>query len=115
MVNNAASFGRSGVHDFVLIRGSAIVLALYTLFMAGFFITTPNVTFEVWHGLFANLGMKIFTLMAVIAVMVHAWIGIWQVLSDYVKATFLRASLQLIFSLALIAYFASSVMILWGV
>ena len=115
MVNNAATVGRSGVHDFILLRASAVVLAAFVLFMAGFFITTPEVTYEIWHGLFANVCMKIFTMVAMFSLLAHAWIGIWQVLSDYVKATFLRASLQLIFSLALIAYFASSVMILWGV
>ena len=30
MVNNAATVGRSGVHDFILLRASAIILALYT-------------------------------------------------------------------------------------
>ena len=38
MVNNVATVGRSGVHDFILLRASAIILALYTLFLAGFFI-----------------------------------------------------------------------------
>lgn len=36
MVNNAATVGRSGVHDFILLRASAVVLAAFVLFMAGF-------------------------------------------------------------------------------
>ena len=115
MVNNAATFGRSGVHDFLLLRGSAIVLAAYTLFIACFFITTSEVTYAVWQGFFSNLGTKIFTLLAIIAVLIHAWIGIWQVLSDYVKPAFLRGVLQLVFSVTLLAYFATGVLTLWGV
>jgi succinate dehydrogenase / fumarate reductase membrane anchor subunit len=115
MVNNAATFGRSGVHDFILIRGSAIVLALYSLFIGYFFISTPTVTFDLWQGFFANLGVKIFTLVAIIAVLIHAWIGIWQVLSDYVKPALLRGLLQLFFSVTLLAYLATGFLALWGV
>jgi len=64
MVNNAATVGRSGVHDFILIRASAIILALYTFFLVGFFVTTPDVTFEIWQAFFGNIFTKIFTILA---------------------------------------------------
>ena len=48
MVTAAATFGRSGSHDFILLRASAIVMVLYSLFMAGFFLSTPDVTYQVW-------------------------------------------------------------------
>ena len=115
MVDNVATVGRNGVHDFILIRASAIILVLYTLFLAGFFITTPNVTFDLWHGLFANMGVKIFTLLALISLVVHAWIGIWQVLSDYIKPAFLRGSLLFFFSVTLLAYLAAGFITVWGV
>jgi succinate dehydrogenase / fumarate reductase membrane anchor subunit len=115
MVNNAATVGRSGVHDFILIRASAVVLAAYVLFMAGFFITTPMVTFEIWQGLFANSAMKVFTLVSLFSVLIHAWIGVWQVLSDYVKPALLRGALQFIFTITLLVYFTAGVLTVWGV
>ncbi|WDE10318.1 succinate dehydrogenase, hydrophobic membrane anchor protein [Thalassomonas haliotis] len=115
MVNNAATVGRSGVHDFILLRASALILACYVLFMAGFFVITPQVTFDIWHGLFSSLAMKVFTLLAIIAVLVHAWIGIWQVLSDYIKTAFLRGALQFIFTVTLLVYFAAGFLTVWGV
>ncbi|MBO9488769.1 succinate dehydrogenase, hydrophobic membrane anchor protein [Endozoicomonas sp. G2_1] len=115
MVNNAATVGRSGVHDFILLRSTAIILALYTLFIAGFFLTTPDVTFEIWQGLFANTLVKVFTILAALSVMVHAWIGIWQVLSDYVKPAFLRGGLQFVFSVTLVVYFVTALLTVWGV
>jgi len=130
MVTNAASVGRSGVHDFILIRTSAIILALYILFIAYFFISTPEVTFAVWHGFFANIGVKIFTLLAIISLLIHAWIGVWQVLSDYVKPAFLRGVfnaaddvdpafvrgvLQFILTIVLLVYFVAGILIVWGV
>jgi succinate dehydrogenase / fumarate reductase membrane anchor subunit len=115
MVNSATTFGRSGVHDFILLRSTAIILASYALFMAYFFITTPQVTFEVWTAFFAHKGVKIFTSLAIIAVMIHAWIGIWQVLTDYIKCSKLRGGLQFLFSVALVSYFVTGFMTVWGV
>lgn len=115
MVNNAATVGRSGVHDFILLRASAVILALYTLLIAGFFVVTPEVTYENWHGFFSCMSVKVATLLAIIALLIHAWIGVWQVLSDYVKPAFLRGSLQFFFSVTLLAYLASGFLIVWGV
>ncbi len=115
MVNNAATVGRSGVHDFILLRASAIVLAVYTLFIAWFFITTPEVTYTVWQDFFASTCTKVLTLLALIALLIHGWIGVWQVLSDYIKPAFLRGSLQFIFSIILLAYLCAGFLIVWGV
>ncbi|OUS32996.1 succinate dehydrogenase, hydrophobic membrane anchor protein [Thalassotalea sp. 42_200_T64] len=115
MVTNVATLGRSGVHDFILIRASAIVLAFYSIFMMGFFITTPEVSFEIWHGLFSNLAMQIFTILAVVAVLFHAWIGIWQVLTDYVKNSQLRGLLQFLFTITLFVYVTAVLLTVWGV
>jgi len=37
MVSNASALGRNGVHDFILVRATAIVLTLYIIYMVGFF------------------------------------------------------------------------------
>ena len=39
MVANAATLGRSGVHDYIIIRVAGINLALYAFFLLGFFLT----------------------------------------------------------------------------
>lgn len=68
-----------------------------------------------WHGLFSNLSMKVFTLLALIALLVHAWIGIWQVLTDYIKCSKLRGVLQFIFVIAAFSYLSVGVLTVWGV
>ncbi|MFA0070506.1 succinate dehydrogenase membrane anchor subunit, partial [Vibrio breoganii] len=32
MVNNVSTFGRNGVHDYLLIRATAIIMTLYTIY-----------------------------------------------------------------------------------
>ncbi len=42
MVNSVTNYGRNGVHDWIIQRASAVILALYTLFLLGFVIATPD-------------------------------------------------------------------------
>ncbi len=115
MVNVVVSAGRNGVHDFILLRASAIILVLYTLLLAGFFVVTPTVTYDVWQNFFACTIVKVSTGVALLALLVHARIGVWQVLSDYVKPAFLRGALQFFFSVTLLAYVVFGFLIVWGV
>ncbi len=64
MVSNASALGRNGVHDFILVRATAIVLTLYIIYMVGFFATSGELTFEVWTGFFSSAFTKVFTLLA---------------------------------------------------
>jgi succinate dehydrogenase / fumarate reductase membrane anchor subunit len=107
--------GRNGTHDFILLRASAVILALYTLFLAGFFVVTQEVSFNVWQEFFACMPVKIATMLALLALLVHAKIGVWQVLSDYIKPAFLRGALQFLFSVLLLAYVLFGFSIVWGV
>ena len=115
MVTNQASIKRDGVQDFVSLRATAAIIAAYSVFMAWFFITTDNLTFIEWRGLFSGLAMKVFTLATLVAVMIHVRIGLWQVLTDYVKATGLRAGLQFILNIIAFGYVAVGLFVLWGV
>ncbi|MGY5453252.1 succinate dehydrogenase, hydrophobic membrane anchor protein [Agarivorans sp. MS3-6] len=113
MVTNAATFGRSGVHDFLLIRATAIILTLYTLYIIGF-IACTDVTYQSWSGFFAWLPTKVFTLLALLSMLIHAWIGLWQVLTDYVKCAALRMGLQFSLTVLALVYVASGLFIIWG-
>ncbi|MCL1075131.1 succinate dehydrogenase, hydrophobic membrane anchor protein [Shewanella dokdonensis] len=115
MVTNAASFGRSGVHDFIMLRASAVILACYAVFLVVFAAVSSPLTYAVWHGLYAALPMKVFTLLALIALLIHAWIGVWQVLTDYVKNVSLRGVLQFVFVVTAFVYLAAGILIVWGV
>ncbi|MGD9592998.1 MAG: succinate dehydrogenase, hydrophobic membrane anchor protein [Candidatus Berkiella sp.] len=44
----------------------------------------------------------------------HAWIGLWTVLTDYVKPLLIRYVFQAIILLALFVYVVWGIFILWG-
>ena len=52
MVSNVTNFGRNGVYDWMVQRVTAFVLALYTLFMLGFLLASPNLDYAAWSALF---------------------------------------------------------------
>lgn len=115
MVSNASALGRNGVQDFILVRATAIVLTLYIIYMVGFFAINSEVTFEAWTGFFSSAFTKVFTLLALFSVLIHAWIGMWQVLTDYVKSLALRLTLQLAIVVALAVYVIYGFVVVWGV
>jgi succinate dehydrogenase / fumarate reductase membrane anchor subunit len=114
MVASVTNFGRSGVYDWLMQRVSAVVLGLYVLFMIGFFVMTPHVTYENWHNLFACTSMKVFSLLAILSLGAHAWIGLWTVSTDYMKNGIARFVFQAACGLVMFIYVVWGIQILWG-
>lgn len=54
-------------------------------------------------------------MLALFAILIHGWIGIWQVLTDYIKPAGLRAGLQFFVIALLLVYLFSGFFIVWGV
>lgn len=115
MVNSVTNFSRSGVSDWVVQRISAVVLAIYTVILVGFFIITPDVTFSAWQGLFSQTWMKIVSLASLIALCAHAWVGMWTIATDYLKGTLVRFVFQVVCAGFIFAYLVWGIDILWRV
>ena len=114
MVKVAGTFGRSGVHDFILLRASAVVLLVYIIYLVGF-VALNDITYASWSSFFGLTLTKVLTIFALVAMLVHAWIGLWQVLTDYVKCTLLRGILQFVLTSMAFVYLILGFVILWGV
>ncbi|NHB93820.1 succinate dehydrogenase membrane anchor subunit [Photorhabdus cinerea] len=115
MVSNASALGRTGIHDWLLLRASAIIIVLYVIYILGFVAVTSDITYEVWRGFFSSSITKVSTVLALFSILAHAWIGMWQVLTDYVKPLALRLVLQLAIVVALMAYLIYGTIVVWGV
>lgn len=115
MVTTITSFGRSGLYDWMMQRVTAVILALYTVFMLGYLVSHPDLTFAEWRGLFDGTAMRIFTLLAMLSMVAHAWIGLWSVSTDYIKATGARFVFQSVCGLLAFIYVVWGIQILWGI
>ncbi len=122
MVTQVTNFARSGVADWVIQRATAVVLAVYTVFLFGYLLFTPDLDYASWRGLFDQTWVKIFTLISLLATCAHAWIGMWTVGTDYIgmhyfgeNANRWRAVYQFGCVLVLFVYLIWGSSILWGV
>ena len=121
MVTQVTSFGRSGLSDWLIQRVSAVVLLAFFVFITGYLLSHPDVTFEQWKALFNHTWMRAFTTLAIVSVVVHAWIGLWSVSTDYMtvrlmgpKGNIVRLVFQAGYSLVLFYYLVWGLQVLWG-
>ena len=114
MVASVTSLGRNGLYDWLIQRFSAVVLAVYTIFMLGYLLLNPDLTYAQWSGLFDCTPMRIFSLLALFSIGAHAWVGLWTISTDYMKATGVRIIFQAVCGVAMFAYVVWGVQILWG-
>ncbi|MET1253773.1 succinate dehydrogenase, hydrophobic membrane anchor protein [Aliikangiella maris] len=115
MVTSATSLGRSGLHDWVIQRVSAVVLAAYVIYLTGFVLSAESMSFNLWHSLFAQTWFKIFSLLAIASLCFHAWIGLWIVSTDYIKPTAIRLVFQVLVILLCFAFLIWGAQIIWSV
>ena len=122
MVTNVTNLSRSGLSDWMAQRVSAVVLAAYFIFLIGYLVVHPGIDYAQWHILFSNNAMRIFSLLALVALGAHAWVGMWTIATDYLtpmafgkSATAIRFLFQAVCGVAMFAYFVRGVQILWGI
>lgn len=119
-IKSATGLTGSGSRDWIVQRISAVVLAVYSVVLLGFFLT-HDVTYEAWSGFMMSLPMRLFSLVAIIALAGHAWVGMWTVFTDYIttsklgpSASALRLALQAAMIIAILVYLFWGIMIFWG-
>jgi succinate dehydrogenase / fumarate reductase membrane anchor subunit len=108
MVTSITTPGRSGLHDWLIQRISAIILAAYIVYLSVFIFSKGTLPFEVWSALFEQTWFKIFSLLSFLALNFHIWIGLWIISTDYLKPFVLRLSFQII------SVFICTALSIWG-
>ncbi len=114
MVNRVVVGAHYGLRDWLIQRISAVVMAVYSLFMAVYLLMQPRLDYDVWTELFSSLVMRTFTLLFLMCLFYHAWIGMRSIVMDYVKPAGLRLAIHVLVILASLLYTIWSVQILWG-
>lgn len=111
------SLGGTGSRDWLTQRFTAVFLALYMVFLLGFIIKHTlhhgALSYDAWAGLFALPSMFIATVFALFCIAFHAWVGLWTIVTDYIKVTYLRYLLLGIFLMTLFSYVLWGILILW--
>jgi succinate dehydrogenase / fumarate reductase membrane anchor subunit len=114
MVKRVVVGAHYGLRDWLMQRVTAVVITAFTLILIVAIATQPTGDYAAWKALWSHGFIRFTALLAVISLLLHAWIGVRDIFMDYVKSTALRLSLQVLVILALVLYGAWSVQILWS-
>ncbi|HXU94541.1 MAG TPA: succinate dehydrogenase, hydrophobic membrane anchor protein [Gallionella sp.] len=114
MVNRVVVGAHYGLRDWLIQRISAIVMALYFVALVAWVMWQPYLDYNVWTALFSSQWVRSVTLLFLLSLYYHAWVGVRDIVMDYVKPAGVRLTIYVLVILALIYYMIWSVQILWG-
>jgi len=115
MLNRIVTGAHYGLRDWLIQRVTAVVMVLYTLTITGYLLLQPVANFDAWTLLFSSNMVRSFSLLFLLSVFYHAWIGVRDIVMDYVKPAAIRLFIHVWVILALLLYAIWSVQILWGI
>jgi succinate dehydrogenase / fumarate reductase membrane anchor subunit len=115
MVRRVPVGAHYGLRDWLVQRVTAVVMAMYSLMMLAIVVFAPPAHYGAWKGLFGQQWFRLASLLFALSVFWHAWVGVRDILMDYIKATGMRLALQVLVVLSLVAYALWSIQILWSI
>ncbi|HKA40654.1 MAG TPA: succinate dehydrogenase, hydrophobic membrane anchor protein [Burkholderiales bacterium] len=114
MVKREVIGAHYGLRDWLAQRITAVVMGVYTLMMLGVLASTPRLDYWSWKTLWELPVMRYATMLFLLSLLLHAWIGVRNIFMDYIKDPGLRLTLYVLVIGALVGYLIWSVQILWG-
>ena len=115
MVKRIVTGAHYGIRDWLMQRITALVMAVYTVLFASSLYMSPAVTYDSWKDMFSQGWMRLATFLFLLSLFLHAWVGMRDILMDYVKATGLRLALEVLVIVVLAGYTGWAVQILWRI
>lgn len=96
-------------------RLTALAMASYIFVLVLMLLILQPTGFEAWHNFVAPVWFRLATLVFFMCLFMHAWLGISDVLKDYVFNIALRGYMQIAVDVLLVAYLFWLIFILWNV
>ncbi len=93
----------SGLRAWVLQRISAVYLGLFVLYAIMHLSVNPPADFAQWRGWVGHPAVAIALMLFFTSLLLHAWVGVRDVLIDYVHPTAIRVGLLTLVGLGLVA------------
>ena len=119
--NTSESFGSKrlvvgahyGLRDWLSQRITAVLMAIYTVVLLAQVLMPGKLDYDRWSAIFAAQWMKVLTFVVIVSLAWHAWVGVRDILMDYVKAMGMRLALQVATIVWLVGCAGWAVQVLW--
>jgi len=113
VVSRVVTGARYGMRDWLVQRVTAVIMSVYTVIVLVVLLGGVPISYAVWKDLFTQGWMRVATLLFAASLAWHLWVGVRNILMDYVKPDGLRLTLQVMTLLTIAAYLGWTIQILW--
>ena len=114
MVKRVVTGAHYGLLDWLIQRVTAAVMAVYILLIIALLLIFSPHDYDSWKAIFSNQWIRIITFLCFISLCWHAWIGVRNILMDYIHETSMRLSIQVLVIFSLFFYAIWAIEIIWG-
>lgn len=94
----------TGLRPWMLQRLTAVAMLLFLLYVGLHFLFVPTQGFEAWRAWARSPVVAVCAVTFFVVLLLHAWIGLRDVLMDYVKPLALRTALLSVLAIVLTAF-----------
>ena len=102
-----------GLRDWLSQRVTAALMALFSLAVVVQVLLPGDMGYDKWAGIFSRQWMKVLTFVVIVAMFMHVWVGVRDILMDYVKSVGARLTLQVATIVWLVGCAGWAVQVLW--
>lgn len=102
-----------GLRDWLSQRVTAVVMALFTVAVIVQVLMPGEMGYDKWAAIFSHQWMKVLTFVVIASLAVHAWVGMRDVLMDYVRPVGARLTLQVAVIAWLVGCAGWAIQVLW--
>jgi succinate dehydrogenase / fumarate reductase, membrane anchor subunit len=113
MVNRVVVGAHYGLGSWLAQRITAVIMAIYSVILLLVFMSGRPIDYGVWRELFTRGWMRVATLLFAVSLGWHAWVGVRDIVMDYVKHDGLRLTLEVVTILVIAGYVGWTMQILW--
>ena len=111
--NRIVTGAHYGLRDWLAQRVTALIMAIYSIIVVVVFLSSKNITYSVWRDLFSLGWMRVATLLFMASLAWHAWVGVRDIIMDYIQPAGLKLALEVLVLLTIAAYVGWTIQILW--
>jgi succinate dehydrogenase / fumarate reductase membrane anchor subunit len=102
-----------GLRDWMAQRATALVMALFTVALIVQVLLPGSMGYDKWAGIFSRQWMKVLTFVVIVSLAYHVWVGVRDVLMDYVKPVGVKLLLQVFTLVWLVGCAGWAIQVLW--
>ena len=114
MLTNVMSLTGNGLKDWLIQRITAVYMLIYIISVSTWFMVKMPFKYPEWFLWCHSPLLQIATIVFMFFVILHAWIGLWTVTTDYLKCQSIRICVQSLLGFFLLGQFIWGLSIVWG-